>query len=146
MSFHSVKLFCYIFHNVDAFCYQNYFNLCYIRVFFPVELDIINYISELQQSDTVYVSNNSDFNLEYDRYYQPLYNITWLHTAQSESPMAPVVSNINVSTNYTVVAFTSEQIMERSVDIQVMIVCKLLMFDVLVAVIILSRTITPQKI
>ena len=112
----------------------------------PVELDIINYISELQQSDTVYVSNNSDFNLEYDRYYQPLYNITWLHTAQSESPMAPVVSNINVSANYTVVAFTSEQIMERSVDIQVMIVCKLLMFDVLVAVIILSRTITPQKI
>ena len=57
-------------------------------------------------------------------YYQSLYNITWLYPGQSGSPMAPLISGINVSTNYTVVVFT-QGLMERSVEIQVKIVCKL---------------------
>ena len=93
----------------------------------PVDLQIINPISQIQQSDTVYVSNNSDVNLEYNRYYQPLYNITWLYPIQSGSPMAHVIPNINTSTNYTVVVFLNKQ-KNHSVEIQVKIVCKLSMF------------------
>ncbi|KAI6646913.1 Hemicentin-1 [Oopsacas minuta] len=86
-----------------------------------LNLQVHNTISPIQQPSIIYVYPDSVFNLEYNRYYEPLYNITWLLQEQSNQRMAPEISNITISTNYTAVVFTGVQ-EQSSTQIQVKII------------------------
>ena len=85
-----------------------------------VQLPVYNTIPPIQQSSTLYVDAGGEINLEYNRLYEPLYNITWMLPAKYQPHMAPKLSNITVPSNYSVTVFVNER-QKQTTNIQVKI-------------------------
>ena len=85
-----------------------------------VKLPVYNTIPQIQQSSTIYADRGSDINLEYDRLYQPLFNISWRLPFTAQPPMAPKITNVTAPSDYSVTVFVNE-LQAQTTDIQVKI-------------------------
>ena len=90
---------------------------------FSVPLPVHNNTSPVQASDVVYVDPGGGINLEYNRYYEPIYNISWGPNVTNQVSMAPKLNNISKSSNYTAVVFINKH-QSRAVTIQVKVNCE----------------------